>query len=270
MNLMPGAEPFAYRGGPAGVLLLHGFTGAPREVRPVGEKLAAAGYTVLGQRLAHHGTTPADMFRSHWRDWVASALDGYYLLRDQCETIVVGGLSMGGVLSLYLAAHYPVAAVFTMSSPLRPMLDSMDWRSRHAGALSYLVPFSPKGKPSPGSDPGHVAYDRYPVRAVAQLRGLLQATTAVLPQVRAPALVVHSRADTGVAAANLDYIYDHVGSADKDKLWLERSGHIVTEGPERGQLLDRILSFVRAHAPLPQVTKPAPASQPVGAPPVSA
>lgn len=251
ITLLPGAEPFFFRGGPVGVLLIHGFTGAPREVRPVGEVLAAAGYTVFGPRLAHHGTRPEDMFRSHWRDWVASALDGYYLLRDQCETVFVGGLSMGGVLSLYLAAHHPVAGVFVMSTPMRPLLDGMDWRSRYAGALSYLVPFTPKGPPSTGSDPHHVSYDRYPVRAIAQLRALLRVTSDALPRVQAPALVIHSRGDTGVPAANLDYIYAHLGSADKDKLWLERSGHIVTEGPEREQLFERILRFVQSHGPHP-------------------
>lgn len=246
--MLAGAEPFYFPGGPVGVLLLHGFTGAPREVRPVGKALAAAGYTVLGPRLPHHGTVAEDMFRSHWRDWANSALDGYHLLRGHCQDLIVGGLSMGGVLSLYLAAHHPVDAVFTMSSPMQPLLASMDWRTRYANVLGYLVPFSPKDPPSPGSDPGHVGYDRYPVRAVGQLRGLLQATTAVLPKVTAPALVIHSRGDTGVPAANPDYIFSHLGSAQKDQFWLERSGHIVTEGPERQVLCDRVLAFVNAQA----------------------
>ena len=257
MSLISGAEPFYYPGGPVGVLALHGFTGAPREVRPVGEALAAAGYTVLGPRLAQHGTAAEDMFRSHWRDWVNSALDGYHLLRAQCHTVVMGGLSMGGVLSLYLAAELPVAAVFTMSSPLRPLLESMDWRSRYAGVLGYVVPFQRKGPPAPGSDPEHVGYDRYPVRAVAQLRALLAATSEVLPRVTAPALVVHSRGDTGVPAANPDYIYNHLGSRVKERLWLERSGHIVTEGPERALLLDRLVAFVTTHVP-PHTTSPTP------------
>ncbi len=256
LTFLPGAEPFFFRGGAVGVLLTHGFTGAPREVRPVGEVLAAAGYTVLGPRLAHHGTRIEDMFRSRWQDWAASALDGYYLLRDQCETVFVGGLSMGGVLSLYIASQQPVAGVFAMSTPMRPLLDAMDWRSRYAGALGYVMPVSPKGPPSPGSDPAHVSYPSYPVRAIAQLRALLQVTSALLPRVQAPALVIHSRGDTGVPAANLDYIYDHLGSADKDKLWLEHSGHIVTEGPERAPLFDRILRFVQSHAPHPLPAPP--------------
>ena len=251
MPIIPGAEPFYYRGGPVGVLLIHGFTGAPREVRPVGAVLAEAGYTVLGPRLAHHGTTAADMRRSHWRDWVASALDSFHQLRSQCETVLVGGLSMGGVLALYLAAHHPVTAVFAMSTPMQPMLAGMDWRSRYAGILGHFVHYTPKGPSAHGADPEHVAYDCYPVLAVAQLRALLQATTAVLPRVTAPALLIHSRQDGAVLAANLDYIYAHLGSTDKASLWLERSGHIITEGPEREQVAERVLRFVQTHAPLP-------------------
>jgi carboxylesterase len=109
-----------------GALLIHGFTGTPREMRPLGEALAGAGLTVLGVRLAHHATQPRDMFRSHWRDWYASVLDGYYLLRDQCETVFVMGLSAGGTLALYLAAHRPWPAWSTWPSS-RPS-ETMDWR----------------------------------------------------------------------------------------------------------------------------------------------
>lgn len=244
--LMPGAEPFYRRGGAAGALLLHGFTGTPREVRPLGEALAAAGLTVHGPRLAHHATQPRDMFRSHWRDWYASALDGYHLLRDQCETVFVMGLSMGGALALYLAAHLPVAGVVSMAAPSQPYLGGMNWRTRYAVPLSYLLPFSPKGPPSPTGDPGHLAYPQYPVRAIAQLRALLVEGAAALPQVTAPALVIHSRADAGVPDANADYIYDHLGSAHKDRFWLTRSGHILPEEVEQAELFARVLAFVRA------------------------
>jgi esterase/lipase len=47
----------------------------------------------------------------------------------------------------------------------------------------------------------------------------------------------------------MPYMYGRLGSADKDMLWLERSGHIVTEGYERQQVLDRVLAFVRLHWP---------------------
>ena len=251
MKLLKGGEPFFYRGGPVGALLVHGFTGAPREVRPLGEALAGAGCTALGVRLTHHGTWIEDMFRSHWHDWYASVLDGYHLLIDQCETIFVLGLSMGGALSLLLASERPVAGVVALATPSRPRLDSMDWRTRYARLFSLLVPTVNKGPADPDAEPGHVHYPRYPVRAIGELRALMQEVDRRLPAVTAPALIIQSRRDTSVLPANGQYIFDRLGSADKDLLWLERSGHIVTEGPERDLVNQAALKFVLARCPAP-------------------
>jgi carboxylesterase len=172
------------------------------------------------------------------------------------------GLSMGGALSLHLAAHHPVAGVVALSTPSVPLLASMDWRARIAGPLSYLIPFKPKGAPDPNADLEHVAYEQYPVRAVVQLRALLRVVDAALPRVRAPSLLVHSRGDRSVPAENATYIFGRLGSADKQQLWLERSGHIVTEGPEREVVFAAVLAFVRAHAGSPA---PMPAPRPSAA-----
>ncbi len=252
--LIAGAEPFYRRGGAVGALLLHGFTGTPSEMRPLGEALAGAGLTVLGVRLAHHATQPRDMFRSHWHDWYTSALDGYYLLRDQCATIFVMGLSMGGTLALYLAAHQPVAGVVSLAGPSRPRFEAMGWRARHGRAVSYCMPFLPKGAPSPTGDPGHLSYPQYPVRAIPQFRALLAEMSAALPQVTAPALIIQSHADEAVPDANADYIYAHLGSAQKELLWLDRSGHILPEEVESAVVFERTLAFVRAHTPEPART----------------
>ena len=106
-------------GDKTGCLLVHGWTGAPQEVRWLGQHLAAQGYTVHGVRLAGHGTTPRDMGRTHWRDWYASLLDGYYLLRQTCERVFALGLSMGAALSLLLAANEDLNGVVAMASPYR-------------------------------------------------------------------------------------------------------------------------------------------------------
>ena len=89
------AEPFYFPGNKTGCLLVHGFTGSPKEMRWMGEYLANEGYSVLGIRLAGHATQPEDMMRMHWQDWLASVEDGYYLLKDQVDHIFLVGLSMG-------------------------------------------------------------------------------------------------------------------------------------------------------------------------------
>ncbi len=95
-DYLRGGEPFLLQGGREGVLLVHGFTGFPRDMRPLGEHLNQQGLTALGVRLAGHGTHVDDLTRTHWRDWYRSVLDGYGLLRGLCSKVWVMGLSMGG------------------------------------------------------------------------------------------------------------------------------------------------------------------------------
>jgi carboxylesterase len=249
-HLMRGAEPYYFRGGPVGALVIHGFTGSPKEMRPLAEALAGAGHTVLGLRLPQHGTFPDDMFRSTALDWQNAALDGYHLLRSHCESVFVIGLSMGGALALWLAAQQPLAGVVAMSTPSQPRLDSMGWQAPYAHWIGRFIRYLPKG-PDTVSDPEqqaeHVSYPAYPVRAIAPLRAVIQASIEALPRLTAPALLVHSHADATVAEANLHFIAEHIGATDKEILWLEHSGHVVTEEAEREVVFARVIAFVSAH-----------------------
>lgn len=72
-SVIAGAEAFAFEGGETGILVCHGFTGSPFSMRPLGEACHRSGLTVVGPRLAGHGTSPEDMARTGARDWIASA-----------------------------------------------------------------------------------------------------------------------------------------------------------------------------------------------------
>src|ERR1700690_3229103 len=114
-QIIPTAEPFLFPGSRTGCLLIHGFTGAPKEMRTMGEYLNQQNhYSCLGVRLNGHATQPEDMIRSNWSDWTASVEDGYHLLRGACDRIYLVGLSMGGVLSLLMSTRLDVAGVVAM------------------------------------------------------------------------------------------------------------------------------------------------------------
>ncbi|MBI3244467.1 MAG: alpha/beta fold hydrolase [Chloroflexi bacterium] len=248
-SYMPGGEPFFFRGGPIGCLLLHGFTGAPREVFRLGEYLAGQGHTVLGARLAGHGTTPDDLRRLHWRDWLGSAVDGLKLLRDQCKQVFVLGLSMGGMTAINLAAQYPeqVAGIVTMSTPLKVQTD---WRMNFANLIALFQPYIKKEPADPAELARlveHVSYAAWTTTALKQFANYLRVTDEALPRVAAPALLIHSKGDTFILPHNLPYIYEHIGSKDKEMLWLEQSGHIVTEDLERHILFERAAAFINKH-----------------------
>jgi carboxylesterase len=57
MGVIPGAGSFFFEGGDTGCLLIHGFTGTPQNIRPLGDFLARRGLTVLAPRLHGHGTS---------------------------------------------------------------------------------------------------------------------------------------------------------------------------------------------------------------------
>lgn len=98
-------------GDPAGgCLLLHGFSGSPLEMTPLAEALAGAGWEVSVVRLAGHGTSPDDLARVSWEDWVASARHGYRLLRACCPRVgLPAGAPAGrpplGTLGGHLESH---------------------------------------------------------------------------------------------------------------------------------------------------------------------
>ncbi|MBR2071216.1 MAG: carboxylesterase, partial [Phascolarctobacterium sp.] len=78
MEIIQGAEEFLLKGtNKKGVLVIHGYTGTPAEMRLLGDHLHQEGYTVLGVRLPGHGTTPEELNETQWQDWYAVAQEGF-------------------------------------------------------------------------------------------------------------------------------------------------------------------------------------------------
>lgn len=240
---IPGAEPFYLPAGKIGCLLVHGFTGAPKEMRLMGDYLQRNGITSYGVRLAGHGTDVKDMPRVRWRDWLASVEDGLHTLQGSCEQIFIAGLSMGGVLSLLAASYLPLRGVIAMATPYE--LNS-DWRIRFAKPLSVLVPFVDKEKDDLSDQEmakAHIDYPAYPTRAIAELVSLLAQTRGNLARIDIPILMINSRADTSVPAHHQDIYAERFKGKNFRSLMLEHSGHVITEDVDRGIVFKHALDF---------------------------
>ena len=246
--VIPGAEPFLFRAGRTGCLLLHGFTGTPFEMRGLGEQLAARGFSALGPRLFGHATRQEDLPRARWEDWLASAEDGYRILLGAADAIVPIGLSMGGLLALLLAASFPVAGVVALSTPYHPPDRRMKPLRPVAPILSRVWRFADKG-PGDFDDPlaasTHLEYPQYPIRGAAELHDLIETTREQLAKVICPALVIHSRGDRSVPFQDGAELLAALGSRDKQFLALEKSGHVITRDTEHAAVLDAVSGFVR-------------------------
>ncbi len=245
--IIKNAEPFYFPGNSTGCLLIHGFTGAPTEMRPLGDFLAEKGYSVLGIRLSGHGTKMADIQRSHWQDWAGSVLDGWHLLQSSTDKIILMGLSMGGVLALYHASFLPVQGVVSMSTPyqLEP-----DPRLALLPFLSGIIPYLKKGESdwhNPDAAKDHISYEKFPTRAIVQLTLLLQEMRNSLPNVTVPALLMHAKGDLVIGPENMSRIYQELGTAEENKemVLLENSGHVVTRDSDKMIVFNKVLSFIQ-------------------------
>ena len=243
---VPGAEPSLLRAGPVSCLLLHGFTSNPEEMQFLAADLHGRGYTILNVRLAGHGTTPRDLRRTHWSDWLLSVEDGLDLLGGLSRQTGLIGQSMGGMVALTAAAQYPVAGVVGLSTPYFGFPRMQVLLARLMGALGMTAHKQVKEHPELGQrrEADYPAYTRYPARIIVELARLQKAMHLSLPKVQAPALLVQSHQDMG-GMDDLERIYALLGSAGKEKIWLDGFDHSLVRDEKRQVVFDAIGEFLK-------------------------
>src|SRR5688572_28523760 len=247
LKILEGAEAFTFGSGRTGVLLIHGFTGSPQSMRPLGQYLGDKGLSISGVRLPGHGTTWQDLnsrTADEWIETVDRALDEMVAANDE---VFLVGLSGGGTLALDRAAHRPddVAGLVTLAG----FVDSKD-------PLRFVAPFVRhiiKSLPGVGNDicdpdSRELCYDRLPTSAAYAMLRLAQRTKAALPRVTSPILVMHSRNDHTVHPGIADFIMEGVASTDKEVVWFERSYHVITLDHDRDEVYRRAFEFIAQRA----------------------
>jgi carboxylesterase len=245
-EVLPGAEPTSVAGGPAGVLVLHGFTGSPQSMRPLAEAFAAAGFTVELPRLPGHGTTVDDMLTTSWDDWSAAAEAALADLAGRCERVVVAGLSMGGTLTLWLATRHPELAGLVC---VNPAVGDPEGTPQMLDGLRALLDAGETTMDAIGADIAlegatELAYDRTPIAPLVSLMEATAGLRADLPKVDTPLLLCTSPQDHVVPPADSDRIAAAV-TGSVERVTLERSYHVATLDHDAGLVAARAVEFAR-------------------------
>jgi carboxylesterase len=242
-------SPFFLEGGPVGVLLIHGFTGSPPEMRLVGDYLHQRGFTVSGPCLPGHRTTVEDLNRRRWSEW-AGYVDGALAdLQAHCQLVFVGGLSLGALLTLYLAAHRSDLAGAIVYSPAIMVSDR---RSHLVPVLKYLIRQLPKPEDDltdPQASLRLWSYDMYPIPAAHEVTKFIKQVKRLLPQVNCPLLIIYSTEDQTIHPNSAQFTYGRVSSPDKELVRLHNSGHVVTVDSEWETVAEKTYQFILDHLP---------------------
>ncbi|NKB68635.1 MAG: alpha/beta fold hydrolase [Candidatus Latescibacteria bacterium] len=236
--------PFHLQAGRTGVLLIHGLTASPTEMRPLGHFLHQQGLTVLGLRLPGHGTTPDDLAQTHWQDWYAECEAGLDKLLTACDRVFVSGLSAGGVLGVLLALRHPdrvaglslLAPAFVvrppllwLAAPLRPFIKAVDKGNRSSAYYHQHDLFS---------------YPVFPTPALVELRRLIKATQPQLARLQAPVQLFFGRFDRTVPIHSGLPLFNRLGSRNKTLAILPASKHVLTVEPDAPRMFQAIAQFI--------------------------
>ncbi|WP_088227125.1 alpha/beta fold hydrolase [Desulfosporosinus sp. FKB] len=247
-------DPFYFPGNPVGCLLIHGFSGSPSEMRYLGEQLAGLGWTVLGIRLSGHGTTPEQMAKTRWEDWVKDAEAGVAELRKSCSKVIGMGLSMGGLLALHLATLDLIDGLVSMNSPML----LADRRTRYVRLIRPFRKFVTKPKsqiaahvPSDSrltqSKPERFVYDKIPIDSLISLNKAIHKVRRELKHIKCPALLMQSRKDFTVDPISVQIIRKNIQACESEVLYWEHSGHILTLGIEREEVALKVHEFLQRY-----------------------
>ena len=262
---------FFFEGGRSGVLLIHGLTGTPMEMKLLGKGLNRAGFTVHGMQLAGHCGNVDDLLATGWHDWYASVEEAADELRSKVDHLFVGGLSMGALLALKLAAERPdqVCGVGVYGATFR--YDG--WSIPAVARLSFLLPLFKKlgigrnrsfmeappygirderlraqvSSAMLGGDIAAAGLPGNPWYSLADMYELAADVRQRLSQVTAPCLVAHASEDDVASVKNAELVMREV-SAPVELLLLKDSYHMITIDKERRTLIERSAAFFEAIA----------------------
>lgn len=232
------------------VLLLHGFTGSPWELRPLAEALAARGHAVTAPLLPGHGGSPEAMMWVGWRDWLGAADDALRALEAHgYERIAVGGLSMGALLSLILASrHRPrvsrlvlLAPVMKLQGAAATMLRLIRHRRIEPLRARWLVKVSSDIEDDAVRAQSPVL-PRYPVTRLLDLFTLQDVARLAVPLVKAPALIAAAVHDHVVVRKEVERLHrDLLGSK---YVLLQHGFHILPRDSDRARLISEVCAFL--------------------------
>lgn len=241
-RVRPGAQPFAFASGPIGVLMVHGFTGSPASMRPIGEWLAERGLSVEGVRLPGHGTDPEDLGGRRWTEWVEEAERGLEALRSRCRTVVAFGQSMGASVVLQVAAARPHDLDgLALASPY--VFDPRHWAIPIGRRLLRTIRGIGNDIAAAGRD--ELAYDRIPVPAIAEAAAMMRLVRRELPNIRHPVIVFAPGADHVVPRSNPRKLLARIGSERTHLVACPRSYHVITLDHDAPLVRERLLAFAR-------------------------
>ena len=263
----PGAT--AYTRPDIGVVLIHGITGTPTEMRPLARHLKQLGYRVEVPLVPGHDAGYRELLATTWRDWLQGMRQAVKQMATECSGVVVVGLSAGGLLAALLADECPevvglgllalhfgirgpnisdASRVFYKMMALFPILRKKCYfvesppyglkDKRLQQHITAAIAASQQGQTS------QFGLFRTYVDTLYQMEELEAQVRKVAPGIQCPAFMLHSVEDTMLSARNTAVMYGLIGSRDKYMRFISGCDHVITVDLQKEAVANDVGAFV--------------------------
>ena len=233
-----------------GIILVHGYMAAPREIRVIAEYLYRKGYNVYGPRLRGHGTAPEDLARREWIDWYNSVNRAYIIMENTVKELAIAGFSTGAGIALLQSANKgdKFRGVVSINAPLK--LQSI--ASRVSSAIVMWNTFLKKINLKRGGmeyvtnrpENPDINYFRNPVHGVSELGKLMDVVEKRLKDVEIPVLVIQGSDDPVVNPESGPELFSKLGTRDKEIYKIFANRHGIVRGPESDKVAAKMAEFL--------------------------
>jgi carboxylesterase len=243
------------------VLLLHGLAGSPLEMRYLANALHRQGLSVEVPHIAGYGYGgPA----SHWRNWHDQTVGIFERLKRDYRSVSVGGLCIGAVLALSLAAEkrLEIAALSLLSTTLfydgwglpwyrflmplgfyTPLRNHYSYREREPFGIKNLR-LRERVASAMSSGFSETGAARTSMNHLFQAGRLIRHAIRNLHAVTTPALVMHAIDDETASPKSAHFVADRIGSSTVRKVLLDNSYHIITMDNDRDVVAQETREFI--------------------------
>ena len=226
-----------------GVYLIHGFSSTTYEVKQLAEFLSKNGYYTIAKNLPGHGTTVEECNKVKYSHWLNQVKEDIAELSIKCEKIFLIGNSMGGVISLYIASLFPINGYIIGGTVLK--FKNPFETNFLVPLLSKIIKSQPKKKQLKSKNVKFYGYNAYPLIALNEFRKMIKVVKPLIPNIRKPGLIVHSKNDKMALKMNLDILEKNLPSKYFNKLIVERAHHnMFDENPDQKIIFSTILNFL--------------------------
>lgn len=245
------------------IILFHGMTGSPFELKKFGKYLYSEGYDVYADSLPGHGKDFCHIMEITYKDWINFAYKKFEKLALEYDEVYVGGLCLGALLALAVAERYPhfVKGVLSLSTTLYLDGSRMPW-------YSFLIPLGystitrffyryPEGEPygiknvktryiiKKLLEKNNVGMDNFPMTCIYELNKLSKIVQQDLKKIFAPIIIIHSKEDDLTSVKSAYKVFDEISSADKNLVILNNSYHMVLYDNEKAEVFKHCSEFLK-------------------------